>query len=64
MKPDAEPRTIAERVALHDARLAQQGGRKLNGIRLTPDAAAALARLEEAGESATSAINRLLIASA
>jgi hypothetical protein len=63
-KPNTEPRTIAERVALHDTRLAQQGGRKLNGIRLTPDAAAALARLEQAGESATAAVNRLLMESA
>lgn len=61
MNPAAEPRTIAERVALHDARLAQQGGRKLNGIRLSPEAATALAELEAAGESATSAINRLLM---
>jgi hypothetical protein len=62
LKPNASwsPKTTAERVAEHDARLVSNGGRKLSGIRLTPDAAAALADLEAAGESATAAINRLL----
>lgn len=55
------PRTTTQRVEAHEARLAAQGGRKLNGIRLTPEAAAALARLEAQGESATAAINRLLL---
>ena len=57
------PKTIAQRVDAHDEKLRSQGGRKLNGIRLTPEAASALAELELAGESATAAINRLLIAS-
>ena len=51
------------RVARHDASLVQRGGRKLSTLRLTPDAAAALAKLEQTGESATAAINRLLVAS-
>lgn len=55
--------TTAQRVDAHDARLAAQGGRKLNGIRLTPAAADALAALEDQGETATAAINRLLTAS-
>lgn len=59
--PEWAPKTSAERVAEHDARLMVQGGRKLSGIRLTPEAAAALAELEASGESATAAINRLLM---
>jgi len=55
------PKTTAERVDAHDLRLISQGGRKLNGIRLTPEAAVALAELEASGESATAAINRLLV---
>lgn len=54
--------TTAQRVDAHDARLISQGGRKLNGIRLTPAAAEALAALEARGETATAAINRLLTA--
>jgi len=63
LPPNAEwsPKTTAERVDAHDARLVRQGGRKLNGIRLMPEAAAALAAIEATGESATAAINRLLI---
>jgi len=63
MSPNSawSPKTTAERVGAHDLRLVSQGGRKLNGIRLAPKAAAALAELEAAGESATAAINRLLI---
>lgn len=57
------PKTISQRVDAHDERLRSQGGRKLNGIRLSPEAASALATLEQAGESATAAINRLLISS-
>lgn len=56
------PKTTAQRVDAHDVRLIDQGGRKLNGIRLTPAAAAALAELEAGGETATAAINRLLTA--
>nr|WP_298113877.1 hypothetical protein [uncultured Pseudomonas sp.] len=56
------PKSTAERVNSHDARLINQGGRKLYGIRLTPAAAAALAELESRGETATAAINRLLTA--
>jgi glutamine amidotransferase PdxT len=52
---------VQGRVAKHDALLLARGGRKLNGIRLTPEAAAALAAIEAGGESATHAINRLLI---
>jgi len=51
---------VQGRVAKHDALLIKRGGRKLNGIRLTPDAATALAAIEAGGESATHAINRLL----
>lgn len=53
---------VAAAVARHDQRLAEAGGRKLNGIRLTPEAAAALALMEQSsGLSATAIINRLLI---
>lgn len=55
--------TNQARVARHDANLVQRGGRKLSTLRLTPDAAAALAKLEQAGESATAAINRLILES-
>lgn len=58
---DWAPQTAADRVSGHDNRLEAAGGRKLNGIRLKPDAAAALAEMESAGESATAIINRLLI---
>ena len=56
-------KTTGQRVDKHDAALIERGGCKLNGIRLAPDAAAALERIEAAGESATAAINRLLISS-
>ena len=55
------PKTTAQRVDSYDARLAAMGGRRLNGIRLTPEAAAALAQLEALGESATAVFNRLLL---
>lgn len=55
------PVPTTERVAQYEARLAESGGRKLNGIRLNPEAAAVLAEIEAGGESATAAINRLLI---
>ena len=54
-------KTVAQRVDAHDARLVQQGGRRLNGIRLSPDAAAVLAALEAKGETATAVFNRLLL---
>lgn len=50
----------AQRVGRFDKKLAADGGRKLNGIRLQPDAAAVLAELEASGDSATVIINRLL----
>ena len=56
--------STAGRVEKHDAALIARGGRKLNGIRLQPEAAASLAQMEQAGESATGAINRLLVAAA
>ena len=55
--------TSTARVEASEARLLAAGGRRLNGIRLKPDAAAALAKLEQAGESATAAINRLILES-
>lgn len=54
-------RTVAKRVDESKARLLAAGGRILNGIRLQPDAAAALARLEASGETATAIINRLIL---
>ena len=62
-KAKPEAKTAGQRVDAHDARLISQGGRRLNGIRLVPRAAVALALLEGAGETATAAINRLLIES-
>jgi hypothetical protein len=59
---DSEPKKVTQRVEEYEARLREQGGRKLTGIRLKPDAAASLAYFEERGESATKVINRLLIA--
>ncbi len=52
--------TSPKHVAAHDARLIAAGGRRLQGIRLKPDAAAQLARMEAAGETATAVLNRLL----
>lgn len=59
---ERQPKRVSQRVDEHDARLLGKGGRKLNGIRLVPEAAKALAEFEERGESATKVINRLLIA--
>lgn len=53
---------VAAAVSRYEQRLTEAGGRKLSGIRLTPDAAAALTKLEQSsGQSATAIINRLLI---
>jgi len=57
-----EPKKVAQRVEEYEARLLERGGRKLNGIRLVPEAAEALAEMEGRGETATKVINRLLIA--
>lgn len=51
----------ADRLKKHESALKDQGGRIIHKIRLKPEAAAALAKLEAGGESATAAINRLLI---
>lgn len=59
---DSKPKKVTQRVEEYEARLREKGGRKLTGIRLKPDAAAALVFFEERGESATKVINRLLIA--
>lgn len=56
------PKKVAQRVEEYEARLLERGGRKLNGIRLSPEAAEVLAAMEKRGETATKAINRLLIA--
>jgi hypothetical protein len=58
---DWTPQTSADRVSGHDNRMEAAGGRKLNGIRLKPAAAAALADMEADGQSATAIINYLLI---
>lgn len=50
-----------ERVARHDDNLKARGGRVLRTIRLTPEAADALAKIESIGKSATKTINELLI---
>lgn len=63
MKATDKPQSSAQRVDAHDDRLRAAGGRKLNGIRLSPEAAQVLADIESTGESATAAINRLLIES-
>lgn len=47
--------------AAFDRRLIERGGRKLGGIRLVPEAAKALSKLEECGMSATKIINNMLI---
>jgi hypothetical protein len=58
---DAKPKSTAERVAEHDARLHDAGGATIHRLRLTPEATAALQRItERTGESRTAAINRLL----
>lgn len=52
---------LAAAVARYEKKLTDAGGRKLHGIRLTPEASEALARLEQSsGQSATAIINRLL----
>ena len=61
MKPEKPPKTSTSRVEAHEEKLLARGGRRLNGIRLKPEAADALSSLEDKGESATSVINRLLI---
>ncbi len=51
------------RVAKHDERLIERGGRVLRTIRLTPDASATLAAAQAAeGKSATRIINDLIVA--
>jgi len=57
-----EPKRVAQRVGEYEARLLERGGRKLSGIRLVPEAAEVLSEMERRGETATRAINRLLIA--
>lgn len=59
---DKKPKTVARRVEEYESRLLEKGGRRLNCIRLQPEAAEALALFEKRGESATKLINRLLIA--
>lgn len=50
------------RVARHDEKLIERGGRVLRTIRLTPQAAAALAAAQAPeGKSATRIINELLV---
>lgn len=61
MKPPKPPKTSTSRVEAHEKNLLARGGRRLNGIKLQPDAAKALADLEAKGESATAAVNRLLV---
>lgn len=51
----------ADRLKKHEAALKEQGGRVIHKIRLKPEAALVLAELEQQGESATAAINRLLL---
>lgn len=55
------PKTSTSRVEAHEKNLLARGGRRLNGIKLQPEAAEALADLEAKGESATTAVNRLLV---
>lgn len=57
-------KTSTSRTEKHDKKLIESGGRKLNGIRLSPEASTALSDIEKSGESATKAINRLLISEA
>lgn len=57
-----QPKRTTQLVEEYEERLLARGGRRLSGIRLKPDAAEALAYFEERGETATSVINRLLIA--
>ena len=52
--------TSTKRVSEYQRRLIERGGRVLTGIRLSPEAATELAKLEQAGESATAVINRKL----
>ena len=59
---DSKSKKVTQRVKEFEARLREQGGRKLMGIRLKPEAAAALAYFEARGETATKVVNRLLIA--
>lgn len=54
-------KTSTSRVEAHEKNLLARGGRRLSGIKLQPEAAESLADLEAKGESATAAINRLLI---
>jgi hypothetical protein len=54
-------KTNAEKVATYDKKLIERGGRKLNCIRLQPEAAEVLAKFEAAGVSATAIINALLV---
>ncbi|MNN97329.1 hypothetical protein D3C81_2164740 [compost metagenome] len=61
MKPEKPPKTSTSRVEAHEKNLLARGGRRLSGIKLQPEAAESLADLEAKGESATAAINRLLI---
>lgn len=61
MKTPKPLKTSTSRVEAHEKSLLARGGRRLSGIKLQPDAAEALADLEAKGESATAAINRLLI---
>lgn len=50
------------RVARHDEKLIERGGRVLRTIRLTPEAASALAAAQAPeGKSATRIINELLV---
>lgn len=61
MKPEKPPKTSTSRVEAHEKNLLARGGRRLSGIKLQPEAAESLADLEAKGESATAAINRLLV---
>ena len=61
MNAKKPPKTSTSRVEAHEKNLLARGGRRLSGIKLQPDAAESLADLEAKGESATAAINRLLI---
>jgi hypothetical protein len=61
MSDKKPPKTSTSRVEAHEKNLLARGGRRLSGIKLQPEAAESLADLEAKGESATAAINRLLV---
>jgi len=64
MKP--EPKPLAERVRASEARKIKQGGRRMPGVVMPPDAAAALDKLQAAGygDSASGCIFRAIVEAA